>query len=164
MRIIKINASNPQDFDNHISDCDSIIKFFLPGCGHCEDMQGDWSHMVNKLKKTPGDKKRVKIFEVNGEAIPNIRSPLVKKINGFPTILKSSNGNYNPSTDVYNGDRSADHMLQWSLAKLKNSLDLYKTMRKKVNYPRSSSKTRRKKPKRKTVRRRKPRRRRRRRR
>lgn len=131
MRIIKIHSHNPEEFDNHISNSESIVKFFLPQCGHCEDMKHDWNNMVKKLKKRPC-KKNVRIFEVNGEAIPHIKSNVVRNIEGYPTILKSSNGVYNPHTDVYNGDRSTNDMLQWSLNKLKNSLELYKTLRKKV--------------------------------
>ena len=130
MRIIKINHSNPQDFDNNILGCDCIIKFYMDGCGHCENMKGDWNNMVNALKKKPCKKNKVKVFEVNGNALSSINSPIVKNIHGFPTILKASNGSYNPIQDVYNGDRTSNDMLKWSLNKLKKNIK--KTIKKTI--------------------------------
>ncbi len=146
MRIIKINHNNPEDFDNNILGCDCIIKFYMDGCGHCENMKEDWNHMVNVLKKKPCDKNKVKVFEVNGNALSSINSPIVKNIHGFPTILKASNGSYNPMQDVYNGDRSSSDMLKWSLNKLNKLFKkpIKKTKKKKQGKKKNKKKSRKK--------------------
>ena len=46
IRIIKINKENCNLFDSEINKDDAIIKFFLPQCGHCIEMENDWNTMV----------------------------------------------------------------------------------------------------------------------
>ena len=146
IRIIKINKDNCNLFDSEINKYDAIIKFFLPKCGHCIEMENDWNTMVNKLKKQKC-KKNVNVFEVNGESFDNINSNIVRNIRGFPTIIKTTNGSYDSFMDTYHGNRSHSDMLKWSLSKLRKSLQKSKTKKRKPPKRRVSIKKKKKRRK-----------------
>ena len=148
MRIIKINDNNPEDFDNNILGCDCIIKFHMDGCSHCENMKEDWNKMLKVLKKKPINKDKLKILEVNGNALPYINSPVAKGVYGFPTIIKSTNGYHNANMDTYNGNRTMKDMLAWSLNKLNKNIR--KTFKKQSKGKNVNKKTKKKGKKRRT--------------
>jgi len=140
MKIIKIDQHNPHEFSNKLNQCDAVVKFFSPNCGHCNAMEGEWNKMTKRMKSKKC-KKDACIFEVNGEASGQINHPIMQQIQGYPTIVKTTNGSFSPEHDMYQGERNANEMYKWVIQKFKKHLKQHhnstrKQSNKRVRRPR----------------------------
>lgn len=77
---------------------DSVLIFYAPWCGHCKAKMKDFQEAVKR-----GNGKVIMIDATNDE-----NTPLREKyeIKGFPTIIRGDG-------EKYNGDRSADDILEF---------------------------------------------------
>ena len=100
----------------------AVIRVHHPSCGHCKAMESDWKNLENILESGyTGD---VNVFNVHADALPDINTPELQGIQGFPTILAIKDINGEKST-TYNGNRTSDDMLKFCL----NNLDLEKILK-----------------------------------
>ena len=82
---IMITASN---FDDQVlnQDIPTLVNFFAPWCGHCQELKPKWNESSNLLKG------RAKLVSV--DCTDDKNQSLVKELNikGFPTIKVFSKG------------------------------------------------------------------------
>ena len=83
----------------------ATVLFFIPRCIHCVNMRSDWEKMKESLKRR---KKNCNIYEINGENLHEINTPLKNNIDGFPTIMNIENGSMKES---FMGERTMENML-----------------------------------------------------
>lgn len=87
----------------------TIRWFHRPGCPHCDNMKSDWIRLKNSGLPT-----KYKFVDVDTSIIENKKLAEHYDVNGVPHIVKClSNGYF----QVYNGDRSMEHMRKWVLSK-----------------------------------------------
>ena len=70
-------------------------------------MRSDWEKMKESLKHR---KKRCNVYEVNGEMLHTMNTPLKNNIDGFPTIMNIENGEMKES---FMGERTMDNLLRF---------------------------------------------------
>jgi thioredoxin-like negative regulator of GroEL len=110
--MVKAEVFGPDTYDscvNRVKKMTGILLIFHPGCGHCVQMRPAWESMKQGLPEGS------KIVEVDGSAMsehPNMRRlPAVKKLKGFPMIVRMKNGN---PIEEYSGPRTPEEMGQFS--------------------------------------------------
>ena len=72
----------------------ATVLFFHPTCIHCVMMRNEWEKMKEELKRK---KKNCNIYEVSGEELAGIQTPLKQHVDGFPTIINIENGKFKES-------------------------------------------------------------------
>ena len=128
---------------------EAFLRVHHPSCGHCKDMEKDWKDLEKNLELNyKGD---LGVFDIHADALKNISTPVLKNIQGYPTIMAIKN---NTSTQ-YNGDRSTDDMLNFCLKhlNLEEILKAYKGGKSKLK----KRKTRKRKTRKRKTRKRKTR-------
>jgi len=96
--IMSFPTENNSNLEDEIKKCDmSIVKFYINGCHHCENIKGTWKNMCYKIKNNEKNEKnenneKLGIFdvEVNNYVLHN---KLNHKITGVPEILKINKQN-----------------------------------------------------------------------
>ena len=96
--------------DNHslLNTGRSTILFFHPTCIHCIMMRKEWEKMKEELKKR---RRNCNIYEVNGEELHDIPTPLKSHVDGFPTIMNVENGHFKGS---FQDERVLQKMLKFA--------------------------------------------------
>jgi len=102
-----ITASN---FDDQVlnQDIPTLVNFFAPWCGHCQELKPKWNESSNLLKG------RAKLVSV--DCTDDKNQSLVKELNikGFPTIKVFSKGaTSRNSGDDYSGPRDSRGIKDW---------------------------------------------------
>ncbi len=69
-------------FNKHCKGKILFVKYYMVGCGHCEDLEPVWKLIESKLKKEK-EKKDVLVTQLNADYMNNADIPNVE---GFPTI------------------------------------------------------------------------------
>ena len=108
IKVISITPENPELFDEEIIKQPAFVKIYQPWCGYCKKVAPVWDALSEELNKNYTG--NVSIIEVHGDALDNIKSDLVKNVNGFPTIFSVKDG---VKQKDYNGDRSLEDMLRF---------------------------------------------------
>ena len=67
---------------------DKFVKYYMDGCGHCEDLEPIWKLVENRIKKE-NDNNNVIIVQLNANFMDNADVPNVE---GFPTISMIKGG------------------------------------------------------------------------
>ena len=95
---------------------ESLMRLHHPDCGHCQAMEPEWEDLKKELKNNydNNNNNNVGVFDIHADALSNINESALQGINGFPTILVIKGG----KSIHYNGDRSKDDMLKFSLEHL----------------------------------------------
>lgn len=97
---------------------ESLMRLHHPECGHCKAMEPEWKDLKKELKNNYSNysnyNNNVGVFDIHADALSNINESALQGINGFPTILVIKGG----KSIHYNGDRSKDDMLKFSLEHL----------------------------------------------
>lgn len=105
MKVIKIGETNSELFNKEIQNGPAFVKFYMPGCIHCENLKPTWIELENEMKD---DSRDLSIIDVHSNAISGINSNISNNVQGFPTIMMIyDNGN---SFKMYEGDRSLEDM------------------------------------------------------
>jgi len=104
VKVTKIEQHNIKDFDNKIPTLNGIVLFHHPGCIHCIMLKPKWEMMKKKIK-SEGE-----IMEVNAQALEKSTNPIKSQIDGFPTIVRISNGKI---TDKFAEERNIENMLRF---------------------------------------------------
>lgn len=91
-----------------------IIWFYADWCGHCKNMEDEWSQFEQNCSK----KNSINVARVRDDSINQLsNSP---EINGFPTINLYNNGK---PIDQYSGERNNEALLAY----INNILNSYKS-------------------------------------
>ena len=116
MKKIEILPGKENLFHEEIGKHPIFVKFYMDGCPHCENMKQDWTDMGNDLLKNyQGD---LTVMSVNARTLNNLKSPLVKSVNGFPSIfIIKRDGLKGPD---FEGERTKDDMLKFVLDNVKD--------------------------------------------
>jgi len=64
-----------------------LFYFFHTSCPHCHDLKPIWS----KAKENNANR-NMKVLEVGEQAFSKINHPLISNIQGFPSIIRTQNG------------------------------------------------------------------------
>ena len=104
----------------------ATVLFFHPTCIHCIMMRKEWEKMKESLKHR---KKRCNVYEVNGEMLNTINTPLKNNIDGFPTIMNIENGSMKES---FMGERTMEKLLKFAESNENMSLKPMKRKRGKT--------------------------------
>lgn len=84
----------------------SIIKFYMNGCPHCENIKNDWNNLGSKINDEYP--KKIGIFEVEVNEYPE---KILYDINGVPEIIKvDNNGN---EIERFEQERNLDNFLNF---------------------------------------------------
>lgn len=107
MKKINIIPGNEHLFNDEVGKRPIFVKFYMDGCPHCENMKPAWRELENELiSNYTGD---FTIMNVNARALNNIDNPIVRDIQGFPTIFMINKDGRKMAD--YDGDRSKKDML-----------------------------------------------------
>lgn len=104
VKVTKIEPHNIKEFDNKMPEMNGIVLFHHPGCIHCIMLKPKWEMMKKKLK-SEGE-----IMEVNAQALEKSQHPIKSQIDGFPTIVRISNGKIK---DKFAEERNIENMLRF---------------------------------------------------
>lgn len=81
---------------------DTIIWFYMPGCGHCTKMEGEWTKFCSQLPK------HIRVKKIDITDPKNQKITMKYNVQGVPYIIRlCSNGSFS----VYQGDRTAASLL-----------------------------------------------------
>ena len=144
---IKLTDKDVQTFSNEklrniLDNHECIVKVYSDNCIHCTHLMPQWKKFLEKMETKP----KVYVIDIESDYFSNMDQPRVKdEVMGFPTIMHVNKN----KTDVYNGERDSIKMYDWSMSKIKNSLDLYRKKVDKKN-KRKSKKKKSRKPRSKT--------------
>lgn len=114
MKIIKIERiGDIEKLNNFTNKSRGTLLFSHPECPHCIHMKPQWEQVKHQLmrKKRPCD-----IYEIDGRQMQNIKHPLARAVNGFPTILNVDRGKITP----FEKERNVKNMLDFILSILPN--------------------------------------------
>ncbi len=92
--------SKPSAFNNDVKEGEKVALIYADWCGHCKKFKPTWDKVSKEVNKD-NEKKMIKL---NLGENTKENEDLMKKYNvdGFPTILKLSNGSIK---EVYSGAR-----------------------------------------------------------
>ena len=105
MKIIDIGENDSDLFNREIENGPAFVKFYMPGCIHCENLKPTWIDLVDDMKSNSSD---LSIIDVHSNALNGINSNIRNNVIGFPTIMMIYNGG--KSFKIYEGDRSLEDM------------------------------------------------------
>lgn len=92
MKFVRIGPDDAALFDAQVKNEYAFVKFYSPGCFHCNEMAAAWDALEMPTKR--GDQNRANVFEVHVGAIQNIKSACAKNVGGFPTIMAVRPGGF----------------------------------------------------------------------
>lgn len=119
----------PSNFDKviHKTNYTSIVKFYAPWCGYCQQLKPVWKKLA-KLVKGDG-KYAVNIAAVNCDKDYNKPLCSQHRVSGFPTLMVFRPPKYDPNSksklyrhtiEPYNGDRSLKSIHNFVTGSIKN--------------------------------------------
>lgn len=98
-----------------------VIKVHSYNCIHCTNLKPEWDKFVSKIGNNPN----VYVIDIESNYFQQMDEPTIKdEVIGFPTIMYVSN---NKTPSIYDGERESNKMYDWSMSKIKNSLNLYRS-------------------------------------
>ena len=111
---LHVNNENSLKTLNKSKTKNKFIKYYMNGCGHCEDLEPIWNVVEKKMKKDfPSD--NILVIQLNADYQDNANVP---KVEAFPTIsILNDKKRFN-----HNGNRDEDSILNF-----------YKLKRKQLN-------------------------------
>jgi thiol-disulfide isomerase/thioredoxin len=109
MKKIDILPGNEQMFNDEIGRQPIFVKFYMDGCPHCENMKPDWASLEDELLSNyDGD---FTIMSVNARSLNDITNPIVKDVQGFPTLFMINKDGSKGAN--YEGERTKEDMLNF---------------------------------------------------
>lgn len=107
-------------------------------CGHCQSLKPEWDMFKQNLKLDKKLANKCDIFELeDSDTLKDNKIAKISKkvnggevqVNGFPTLFKISGGNI----EYYNGERSANSLLEWAKTHNQNGGKTRKNRKTKKN-------------------------------
>ena len=103
---IHVNSEDTlKKFNNNSKD--KFIKYYMDGCGHCDDLEPIWKLIESRIKKDHNDADIV-IVQLNANYMNNADVPNVE---GFPTISMIKGG----KKSDHNGVRTEQSIMDFFL-------------------------------------------------
>tara|TARA_B100000963_G_C22638181_1_gene678770 strand:- start:7004 stop:7438 length:435 start_codon:yes stop_codon:yes gene_type:complete len=144
MKVLVLDSNNVDEMMPMINKNECFIKFWMDGCGHCENMHHDWEELKQELSNKHNNA-NIAIVDVDSNAASQM--DLGRSILGYPTIMHTRNGK---EVSKYNGPRKTKQLKEWIL-RTANSIktsNSKKTKRKKSRVKKGKKKKQTKKYKR----------------
>lgn len=116
------NENNNQQLIGSLANGISIVKFYAPWCGYCKVSQPDYE----RLDEESGKDFNICMYNIESEGNKSFLQDINKsslygfKVDGYPTHVIFSNGNY---LEVYKGKRDFESILD-RLLQIKTSLKM----------------------------------------
>ena len=92
MKFVRIGPDDAALFDAQVKNDYAFVKFYSPGCFHCNEMAAAWDALEMPTKR--GVQNRANVFEVHVGAIQHIKSACARNVQGFPTIMAVKPGGF----------------------------------------------------------------------
>lgn len=101
-----IDNQSCNKFNALIMEQPTVVQFFSPGCGYCDQLKPEWNSLHEILKEQyKGD---MLLARVHADMIKNVKCD--KDIEGFPTIFVLKKGK---KRGEFSGDRNANELLKF---------------------------------------------------
>ena len=101
-----IDKTSCNKFNALIMQQPTVVQFFSPGCGYCDQLKPEWDSLQEMLKEQyQGD---MLLARVHADMIKNVKCD--KDIEGFPTIFVLKKGK---KKKEFGGDRNAQELLKF---------------------------------------------------
>ena len=101
-----IDNQSCNKFNALIMEQPTVVQFFSPGCGYCDQLKPEWNSLHEILKgQYKGD---MLLARVHADMIKNVKCD--KDIEGFPTIFVLKKGK---KRGEFSGDRNANELLKF---------------------------------------------------
>ena len=108
MNSYSIGPNDAELFDKYVSKNPAIVKFYHPGCYHCNKMAPAWKELERKVNSNGAN---ILIIEVHADAIKDINSECARHVRGYPTIMSVKEGGL-PGQE-HNGPRDTETMMRF---------------------------------------------------
>ena len=109
-------ALGDTDFHEFVQKHEKVLaEFYAPWCGHCKQLEPQWSAAAKTLAERKRKSKLAKI-----DATVHSRIAGEHNVQGYPTIVFYNNG----VKSEYNGPRDATGIVEWLEKREKNALEL----------------------------------------
>ena len=100
---ISDNEQELEEFQKVVGNVIAVVFFYMPGCGHCENMKPEWEKF-EEVALNRNDDNRV-IAKVRSDKMSDVNGS--EDIMGFPTILKLENGK---KVKEFDDDRTSENL------------------------------------------------------
>ena len=112
MRVLEIDENSIDSVDKSIlndgkNEC--FVKVYMPWCGFCKQMEGEWNEMGNKAGNLEQD--NVYILSIHGDHIKTLNPKF--DVSGYPTIVYLNKDGTIKSK--YGGERKSENMFDFLL-------------------------------------------------
>ena len=84
-----IDIPSVKKFNNVVGKKEAFVQYFHPQCGHCKDLEPEWTSMVETLKYKHKDADIV-VAKIRNDMADGVN--VEEEIQGYPTILVLKNG------------------------------------------------------------------------
>ncbi|KAH3902805.1 protein disulfide isomerase MPD1 SCDLUD_000396 [Saccharomycodes ludwigii] len=126
---------SPSNFDKvvHKSNYTTLVEFYAPWCGHCQQLKSSYGKVSKLLKDLA-----VQVAAVNCDEAKNKQLCAINRVQGYPTLMVfrppkydvNSNGNRNNrqfkhANELYRGERSFKSITDFALSRIKNYVKKY---------------------------------------
>lgn len=115
MKILHVKDNKTlTEFNQNIKKMPSMVEFYAPWCGHCNDLAPIWKILTAFMGKKYGNE-NVMFAQVTENMIPRVNCD--NKIEGFPTI-KVYDGGGKLKKEFTSGDRTLDNLRNFAIKNL----------------------------------------------
>ena len=95
---------NVSHLNNNLNKGIWMVWFYADWCGHCKNMEHEWSKLENNCSKNNS----INLARVRDDSINQLSNKT--EVNGFPTISLYNNGQ---PIDQYSGDRTNEALMDY---------------------------------------------------
>lgn len=110
----KVHLLTSDNFQTHIENGVTFIKFYAPWCGHCQKLSPVWDQLAAKIHT---EKTGIKIAKVDCTLADNKQLCVEQQIEGYPTLLIYRNSE---KLNEYNGSRHLDDLYEFAVNTLRH--------------------------------------------
>jgi thioredoxin-like negative regulator of GroEL len=141
MKVIEVNRSNLNSFNEMVQKGGAVVKFWADWCGHCKELNPKWDTMTSHLKNEQG-----------AGIIASVPENLISEVDcdsdvpGYPTIRYMVGGKKRKD---YNGRREVEDLEKFVKSTLGKGIKKKKKKNKSTRRRKNKTKRRRRKRSRK---------------
>lgn len=111
MNTFSIGPGDGALFDQYVSNKPAFVKFYHPGCYHCNEMAPAWKELERKVNGASVNASDILIIEVHADAVNDIKSDCARHIRGYPTIMEVKEGGI--AGKEHHGSRDSETLLNF---------------------------------------------------
>lgn len=119
-----------ENFDTALNEYQYVmVKFYAPWCGHCKALQPEYEKAAEMLKSAELDVLVAKVDATEETELASAHS-----VSGYPTLKFRKNGSW----INYNGERTADAIVNWIKKKSQPALRVLSTVKEVEDFVKSA--------------------------